>query len=274
MTKLTPDQIAGVLAVVGQADKAVMAIYNSPGDLAVTTKPDNTPVTQADLAAHEIIAGGLGALWPEIPVVSEEGDEGENLKSLAEGRFWLVDPLDGTRTFIGRTTGHFTICLALIEEDGPTFGVISAPALDATYFGGQDYGSFRQTGAGNPDPLKAVTRTSGRVIISRTGFNKATEKYLKNHYPGHQRQTVGSQLKFARIAEGLADAYPRIGGGLRTWDIGAGQALVEGIGGQVVRPDGSRINYRAGDMRAGDFVASRPWRNPPEARHGRDRHVQ
>ena len=258
MVKLTPDQIAGILKAVREADEAIMAIYDDPDSLEVTTKPDGTPVTQADIAANEILTGGLKTLLPEIPVLSEEGDRNENLGLLARDRFWLIDPLDGTKTFIAGKTGHFTVCLALIEGHSPTFGVISAPALGETYFGGKEYGSFKNSGEGGRISLgDTAGRAAGIVLTSRGGFNRATEEYIENHYPDHERQTAGSQLKFTRIAEGLADAYPRIGGHLCTWDIGAGQAILEGVGGKIIRPDGSRIDYRAENMKAGDFVASR-----------------
>ena len=258
MAELTPEHIAGILETVHEADEAIMAVYNTPDSLEVTAKADSTPVTQADLAANKILADGLGALLPEIPILSEEGDWEENLKVLARDRFWLIDPLDGTKAFIAGKTGHFTVCLALIEGDGPTFGVLSAPALGETYFGGKEYGSFKGAGKGDRIALAGTAgRAAGIVLISRSALNRATEEYIENHYPDHGRQAVGSQLKFARIAEGLADAYPRIGGYLHTWDIAAGQALLEGVGGKVVRPDGSRIDYRAENMKAGDFVASR-----------------
>ena len=258
MAKLAPEQIAGILETVHEADEAIMAVYNAPESLEITAKADSTPVTQADMAANEILAEGLGALLPEIPILSEEGDREENLKVLARDRFWLIDPLDGTKAFIAGKTGHFTVCLALIEGDDPTFGVLSAPALGETYFGGKEYGSFKEDRAGNPVSLADTAgRASGIVLASRSAFNRATEEYIETHYPDHERRAVGSQLKFARVAEGFADAYPRIGGYLCTWDIAAGQALLEGVGGKVVRPDGSRIDYRAEDMKAGDFVASR-----------------
>ena len=258
MAELTSAHISEALRATHRAGEAVMAIYNSPESLEVIEKPDNTPLTQADMIAHRILLDGLSALNSDIPIISEEGDKSENLERLHSDSFWLIDPLDGTKEFIAKKTGQFAICAALIEGNDPVFGIISAPALGETYFGGIKYGSYKENEENTPTALTNTAKEpSGVVLTSRSGLNRATKEYIYEHYPNHELKAVGSQLKLPYMAEGFADAYPRIGGPLHTWDLAAGQAILEGAGGQVLRFDGSRINYRAQDMKAGDFIANR-----------------
>jgi 3'(2'), 5'-bisphosphate nucleotidase len=247
-------KLAALLDVIHEADEAIMDVYASP-NIEATQKADSTPLTRADLASHQILTEGFSILFPEIPVVSEEGDEALNREVVLENRFWLIDPLDGTREFLART-GYFTVCAALIEDELPTFGIISAPALRQTYYGGPSMGSFRSEYEGGAFVPIHTSRLSTNVILgSRTNMNKATADYINEHYPETTIEAVGSQLKLPRIAEGLADAYPRIDGPLHLWDLAAGHAILVGAGGSVARPDGSPVNYHDSSLLVGDFVA-------------------
>jgi len=248
------ERLEELLDVVHSADDAVLDVYSSNSAI-VQTKIDNTPVTQADLASHEILTRGLTRLFPSIPIVSEEGDVTENRKTVKSDCFWLIDPLDGTKEFITRTE-HFTICVALIEESSPTFGVVSAPALGYMYYGGPSLGSYKRTESGETIPIRMSPKKLGVVMGSRSAYNEQTRGYIAEHYPSAEIQAVGSQLKLPYIAEGKADAYPRIGSTLHLWDLAAGQAILEGAGGKVRKPDGSRINYHSDSLQVGDFVAS------------------
>ena len=245
--------LSELLGVVHEADKAVMDVYHSHSAV-VETKTDNSPVTQADIASHHILTSGIKRLFPNIPIVSEEGDLQENRQTVKQQQFWLIDPLDGTNEFLART-GHFTICAALIEDDTPSFGVVSAPALGITYFGGPVYGSFKKVGNAEPAPIDVANDRTGVVLGSRSAYNHETSVYVERHYPEHEVKAVGSQLKLPQIAEGLADAYPRINDTLHLWDLAAGHAILLGAGGSVKRPDGSPIDYHSPDLLVGDFVA-------------------
>src|SRR5437763_14662778 len=154
--------LSELLGVVHEADKAVMDVYHSHSAV-VETKTDNSPVTQADIASHHILTSGIKRLFPNIPIVSEEGDLQENRQTVKQQQFWLIDPLDGTNEFLART-GHFTICAALIEDDTPSFGVVSAPALGITYFGGPVYGSFKKVGNAEPAPIDVDNDRTGVVL--------------------------------------------------------------------------------------------------------------
>ncbi len=248
------EHLGELLDVIQEADTAVMEVYDSHSAV-VEIKDDNTPVTQADMASHRIVTRELARLFPHIPVVSEEGDREANIRTVQGESFWLVDPLDGTKEFLART-GHFTICAALIESSRPTFGVISAPALGVTYYGGLDMGSYKLVQGQKAQPIKVSEQKLGIVLGSRSDLNEPTSAYIAKHFEGSQITQVGSQLKLPQIAEGLADAYPRINGPLHLWDLAAGQAILEGAGGSVIRPDGSALDYHSETLKVGDFIAS------------------
>ena len=247
-------QLNEILEIISRVDKEVLNIYRS-SDINIRIKKDNTPVTKADLIAHEALTKSLSNLFPSIPIVSEEGDEAKNHKTIKEKCFWLIDPIDGTNEFINETD-EFTICVALIEENIPTFGIVSAPALGIIYYGGRDIGSFKITGPDKKVSIHVPSSSVGVIIGSHSGFNEQTKKYIKKHYQNSKILLVGSQLKLSYVAEGKADSYPRLGSSMRLWDLAAGQAILEGAGGSVKRPDGSPIDYHLDNLLVGDFVAS------------------
>lgn len=243
-----------LLHIVTEADAAVMEVYDARAAV-VEMKADNTPVTQADMASHRIISEGLSRLFPDIPVVSEEGDKEANLQVVRSASlWWLVDPIDGTREFLARS-GHFTVCVALMESDQPRFGIISAPALGITYYGGPDMGSYKVVAGQEPQPMHVSKQRVHIVLGSRSDLNNETKAYIDAHFADSKIVPVGSQLKLPQIAEGLADAYPRINGPLHLWDLAAGQAILEGAGGVVAKPGGGPIDYRSETLKVGDFVA-------------------
>lgn len=245
--------IPALLRLVQQADTAIMKVYNAHSAV-VSIKSDNTPITQADVASHKILTEGLKQLFPTTPIISEEGDEQENKKLIQQDAFWLIDPIDGTKEFIKRL-GDFTVCLALVENGVPTFGIISAPVHSVVYFGGPSMGSYKQEPGKPAMQIHVSDKKLGVALTSRSNKDPVTEAYIAKHFPGVRMMEVGSQLKLPLIAEGRADAYPRIGSTMHPWDLAAGEAILVGAGGKVTTPDGAPINYQSPDFQVGDFVA-------------------
>lgn len=239
------DLLPEVLRIAQEAGQAIMAVYNAMSGTAdeVRYKADGSPLTQADLAAHRVIAHGLAQLTPEIPVVSEE-DSGSEVYRKPTGRFWLVDPLDGTKEFLARN-GEFTVNIALVEDGHPVLGVVVAPALGQSYWGSAGQGAWRDAG-GKVEPIHVATaqQRAGRpvrVLASKSHLNEETRAYLQQLGP-HQLVQAGSSLKFCRMAEGSADLYPRLGPTCE-WDTAAGQAVLEAAGGAVQDRHGAPLCY-------------------------------
>ncbi|MBX3492570.1 MAG: 3'(2'),5'-bisphosphate nucleotidase CysQ [Parvibaculum sp.] len=231
-----------------QAGAAIMDHYHA--GVEVARKDDNSPVTAADHDAEAIILDGLRRVAPEIPVVSEEAAASGHVPDFGP-HFFLVDPLDGTKEFIGKN-GEFTVNIALIENRLPTAGVVYAPAKARMFFG---YGSgmaFEQKIAANHDgtvPGDDVRRIAARkpaadglvVIASRTHRDQKTDEYL-NLYKVKEFLAAGSSLKFCIIAAGEADLYPRHGRTME-WDTAAGHAVLAAAGGTVTQLDGTPLIY-------------------------------
>lgn len=251
---ITPEKLNRLLAIVREASSAIMEIYNS-NSAVVEIKADNSPLTQADKASHDIITKALVKLFPGVPILSEEGSEEENLKNVQRSAYWIVDPIDGTQDFINRT-GEFCIAIGLVDGDKPKFGFVSAPTFNTIYYGGPEMGSFKKVGDGEPEPLHASELDPHIVAISRTHVIETTEKYIMDNYPTAGRRKLGSMLKQMALAEGKVDVYPVIDQPLHLWDVAAGQAIIEGAGGSVKRLDGSDIDWHETiDFKVGDFIA-------------------
>jgi 3'(2'), 5'-bisphosphate nucleotidase len=225
------------------AGAEVMSIYAS--DFAERIKSDLSPVTEADEAAERIILAGLARADPATPVISEEAYSAGK-REPAGDRFYLVDPLDGTREFLSRN-GEFTVNIALVEKAQPMAGVVFAPALSLLYAAQVGLGGWRAQvtdgAAENWTPIACrVTPPEGpTVIASRSHRDPETERFLKKIKPKHLI-SAGSSLKFCRIAEGLADLYPRFGRTME-WDTAAGHAILLAAGGKVVMEDGTPLRY-------------------------------
>lgn len=257
MIEIQP-QLGGLLACIDEAGEAIMAVYES-GDMQIRTKEDDSPLTRADLDANRIIMAGLSRLFNGVPIVSEEADDAKNRRITSdEGTYWLVDPLDGTKEFI-KKTGEFTVCVALIEDNVPTFGVVSAPALGGTtYYGGSQVGneSFKISRE-SASPHKITTRKNNPPVLLRSVsfLNDATKSLICRDYAGHRITPLGSQLKLTAIAEGAADVYPRAESPLHTWDLAAGHAILDSAGGTITRLDGSQLDYTTQTLGIPDFIA-------------------
>ena len=246
--------IEQLLPIARVAGEAIMLIY-AGGGADVRIKGDFSPVTEADLVAHRELSLQLRTLIPDCPVVSEE-DPASQIYRQSKGRFWLIDPLDGTKEFIARN-GEFTVNIALIEDGRSILGVVYAPAIDALYWGGLGFGAFCCV-RGEVVPLNvSATATSGscRVVASKSHLNEVTQSFIDRLGVVSIIQ-AGSSLKFCRVAEGVADIYPRLAPTCE-WDTAAAQAVLEGAGGVVQDLQGHSLRYGKLDVLNPFFVAAR-----------------
>ncbi len=245
--------IKEICRIARKAGEAILEVYQ--GDVEVEIKDDRSPLTAADRAAHRIIVRELEQLTPDIPILSEEGKDIPYEVRRNWERFWLVDPLDGTKEFI-KKNGEFTVNISLIEGHKPILGVIHVPVRDKTYFGQLGQGSWvrekeekeRRISCRPFDPASDLT-----VVMSRSHPSLELETFLKNLNVG-KTVSVGSSLKLCAVAEGEADIYPRLGPTME-WDTGAGQAIVESAGGVVETLQGKPLDYNKRDLLNPYFVA-------------------
>jgi 3'(2'), 5'-bisphosphate nucleotidase len=227
--------------LVDAACAAILEVY--AGGHEVEYKADDSPITRADRAAHDILSDGLRRLTPEVPVLSEESAAGQDYEVRRHWReFWLVDPLDGTREFIQRN-GEFTVNVALVRGHRAVLGVVAAPVLQLTYYGADGLGAFVQQGAAGPRPIHVRQPAAEPLVIvgSRSHRGDSLDSLLARIGP-HEMQPMGSSLKFCLVAEGKADFYPRLGP-TSEWDTAAAQAVVEAAGGGVTTLDGTPLRY-------------------------------
>ncbi|MDF3932529.1 3'(2'),5'-bisphosphate nucleotidase CysQ [Pseudomonas citronellolis] len=254
---MSHELIPAVVALAQRAGAAILPFWRS--DLAVTEKADASPVTAADLAAHRVLEEGLRALAPEVPVLSEE----DCTIALAERRewtrWWLVDPLDGTKEFIAGSE-EFTVNVALIERGRVVFGVVGIPANGRCYFGGAGLGAWRQEADGGSAPIgvRVAPAEAFTVVASKRHSSPAQERLLAGlgeRFGDLALANVGSSLKFCLLAEGSADCYPRLAP-TSQWDTAAAQGVLEGAGGEVLDLKGEPFTYEAReDYLNGSFLA-------------------
>ena len=219
------------------AGVAIMEIYNSD-EFDVQLKGDDSPLTKADLAAHRVIVDGLRKLNVQYPVISEESaDIDWELRRLWH-RYWLVDPLDGTKEFIKRN-GEFTVNIALIEKGEPICGVVYAPVLDAMYVGERDKGTFLN---GEQIQVEQNAPETLRIVGSRSHASQETTDWLEALGKPYQMVPMGSSLKICLVAEGKADIYPRLGP-TSEWDTAAAHAVLNAAGGSITTVDGEPLKY-------------------------------
>jgi 3'(2'), 5'-bisphosphate nucleotidase len=227
------------------AGARILEVYNSD-DFAVREKDDRSPLTAADLAAHDTILAGLARLTPEIAILSEESAGVPYATRSGWRRYWLVDPLDGTREFVSRN-GEFTVNIAFIEDGVPVLGVVHVPVTGTTYSACRGRGAFRQAGNEEPAPIR-VRRLEGgpvRVVGSRSHRGESLNAFL-DRLGDYELVGMGSSLKLCLVAEGSADVYPRLGP-TSEWDTAAAQCVVEQAGGQVTDTALQPLRYNTGD---------------------------
>jgi 3'(2'), 5'-bisphosphate nucleotidase len=225
-----------------EAGKGILDIYDS--GYSVEHKDDRSPLTEADMISHNMICKHLSELTPDIPVLSEESSAIPYEKRQTWQRYWLVDPLDGTREFINRN-GEFTVNIALVENHNPVLGVVHVPVNSTTYFACIGSGAFKQFN----------DQTPGKITTRKTDPSKITVAGSRSHGSARQQAfikklgdvevfAIGSSLKFCMVAEGRVDIYPRFGP-TSEWDTAAAQCIVEEAGGIVVEENFKSLRYNS-----------------------------
>ncbi|CAK0769918.1 3'(2'),5'-bisphosphate nucleotidase [Gammaproteobacteria bacterium] len=259
--------MAALLAIAKAAADAILAVYDRGFE--VTAKADHSPLTEADLAAHRVIVESLATLTPGWPLLSEESAAVPWTERQTWSRYWLVDPLDGTKEFI-RRNGEFTVNIALIEQGRPVLGVVWVPVTGLAYWAAAGV-AYSQIPGGPARQLRvsAPCQTPVRVVGSRSHAGDSLAAFLAR-LGEHQLVSMGSSLKLCLVAEGKADVYPRLGP-TSAWDTAAAQAVVEGAGGQVTDLCGVPLCYNTRESLLNPHFlvfgdASRDWFTclPPE----------
>lgn len=245
-------RITDLCDIARAAGERIMTIYGR--SVAVEQKPDRSPLTEADRAAHELICARLCRLAPDIPVVSEESADPAGAAREAGSRFWLVDPLDGTKEFLSRN-GEFTVNIALVMDGRAVLGVVYAPAAELLYYAAAGKRAFKRKADAAARPISARSFASGRpvVVASRSHAGPDTAAFLKS-LGEHKAVSMGSSLKLCLVAEGAADAYPRLGPTME-WDTAAAQCVLEAAGGSVTGPDHRPLTYGKPGLRNPWFIA-------------------
>ena len=233
-------QAQALLDIAGTAGRAILEVYHQ--DFAVEHKDDSSPLTAADLAAHAAIVKGLGTLDPDTPILSEEAAATPYRVRAGWRRYWLIDPLDGTREFIKRN-GEFTVNIALIEDGRPVLGVVHVPVSGVSYVGVDGQGAWKIEADGTPRPIRVRTSRPQRLRVagSRSHAGDSLQAFLER-IGEHEIVSMGSSLKLCLVAEGAADIYPRLGP-TSEWDTAAAQAVVEAAGGRVTDTQLQPLRY-------------------------------
>jgi 3'(2'), 5'-bisphosphate nucleotidase len=251
--------IPAVIELVRQAGAATMPHWRA--DVTVNEKADASPVTAADMAAHHILNDGLLALAADIPVLSEEAADIALSTRAQWSRWWLVDPLDGTKEFIAGSE-EFTVNVALIEQGRVVFGVVGIPATGQCYYGGAGLGAWRADVAGTAEPIRVrlAPQEAFTLVASRRHSSPAQEALLaglSERFGDLQLANVGSSLKFCQLAEGNADCYPRLAP-TSQWDTAAAQGVLEGAGGEVLTLKGEALTYEARESLLNPYFLALP----------------
>jgi 3'(2'), 5'-bisphosphate nucleotidase len=238
--KITKKFINQIINVSLDAGKEIMKIYET--DFEYQIKDDDSPITTADQASHKLILTKLKKLTPHIPILSEEdANIPLNIRSKWH-EYWLVDPLDGTKEFIKRN-GEFTVNIALVRDNKPVIGIIYVPAINETFWGALNYGSFHIKGDNKEKKINVnkVNKRLIKIVTSSSHPSKMLNHFLKK-IDNYQIITKGSSLKLCLVASGKAHIYPRFGP-TSEWDIAAGEAIVNFAGGNIVNLDGKPLTY-------------------------------
>jgi 3'(2'), 5'-bisphosphate nucleotidase len=249
------DTIEVLTSISRKAGSEILNIYhNETLSREIESKSDNSPLTLADKASNRVIVNSLQNSFPDIPILSEEEKHVEYGERSKWKRFWLVDPLDGTKEFIKRN-GEFTVNIALIDKGYPVLGIIYAPVLDTLYLGIiSEKIAYKIDEAGVKTDLKVNNKSHRRTAVGSRSHSSREEADLLGTYDVVDTISVGSSLKFCMVAEGKADIYYRHGPTME-WDTCAGQAIVEASGGTVTNMQTrERFNYNKENLLNGSFL--------------------
>ncbi len=243
--------IENVKSIAAEAGQAILSFYGQP--IPVEKKSDDSPLTKADLAAHNVIIKGLKALDDSIPIMSEEASEVPFETREKWERFWVVDPMDGTKEFI-KQTGEFTVNIALVHRGKPILGVVYVPAQNLYYWAEQGKGAFKQQGeeAAFSIKVRSSDKDSLSIVASRDHAGPMVQELLQR-FPGSETKSMGSSLKFCLVAEGKADIYLRDVPTME-WDTAAAQCIVEQAGGVVQDIEGKTLSYNKRVLRNPSIV--------------------
>jgi 3'(2'), 5'-bisphosphate nucleotidase len=257
MSDADAELLESAVDIARAAGREILEVYGGEA-VTATTKADASPLTAADLRAHSLITRRLQQLTPQLPVLSEEAAATPYGERAHWRRYWLVDPLDGTKEFLARN-GQFTVNIALIDGHAPLFGVVHVPVSDLSYRGRPGHGAWRQQGAATPLPIRVASRaaTPLRVVGSRSHRGDSLDAFLAR-VGSYEMVSLGSSLKFCLVAEGAADVYPRLGP-TSEWDTAAAHAVLAGAGGTVCQLDGAPLAYNTREaLRNPHFVGYGP----------------
>ena len=233
-----------VIQIAYQAGKVIMEVYDA--GFSVEHKSDHTPVTEADMAANKVIVSSLKELTPHLPILTEEAKPTPYSQRKKWERYWLIDPLDGTREFIKRN-GEFTVNIALIDGDESVMGVVYAPVIGVLYYAAKGQGAFKQASINEPKEIHVREKCSGKTVVAcgRSHPTDEIKAFLEN-LGEHEIIRVGSALKSCLVAEGKADLYARLGP-TSEWDTAAAQCVVEEAGGAITNTAMQRLRYNSKD---------------------------
>jgi len=255
--------LTDVVSLAVRAGRVILDIYGQT-DPGTTYKADDSPLTRADLASHHLLMEALGGLTPDLPILSEESAAIAYDERRGWGRYWLIDPLDGTKEFLQRRN-EFTVNVALIDHGAPILGVVHAPALAVTYAAAHGLGATKQRVPWPPKPIHVADYRRGllKVVVSRAHAGPETEALLRALGPV-EAISVGSSLKLCLVAEGAAHFYPRLGPTME-WDTAAAHCVVEEAGGSVTDLDGRPLRYNKPSLLNPSFVVCGeppvPWKS-------------
>ena len=242
------NQLDTLLRIAKTAGNAILSVYQRAGDIDVTIKDDNSPLTEADRDAHEIIIAELKRFTPSIPILSEESDGISVDERLSWSRYWLVDPLDGTKEFIKRN-GEFTVNIALINNGAPELGIVHVPVTNISYLGKTGVGAWKVAATGEADVISITNFDLNpgqvRIVASRSHSGDLLDQLINTMEAELGKAEVvsmGSSLKICLLAEGKADIYPRLAP-TSEWDTAAAHAVLAAAGGDIVDTEFQALRY-------------------------------
>lgn len=243
-----------IIGIAKEAGEAMLEIYHDAQDVEISRKDDDSPLTKADLASHHIIVDALREIDPDTPIISEESGVPEYEERKNWKKFWIVDPLDGTKEFI-KKNGEFTVNIALVDEGVPVLGVVYIPDKNTTYYASKEDGAFKQVGTEAPERIFSEANTKEKPLVavqSRShGSEKLVDQLKEKGLKVEKTIPAGSSLKFCFVAEGQADIYPRMGPTME-WDVAAGDCVYRYSARQGVHP--SPLTYNKPDLKNGSFL--------------------